>query len=51
MCSLVNSTKYLRKKLYQFSTISSEDRSRGLFPNSLYKDGITQRRQFKKRKL
>lgn len=39
MGSLVNSTKLLKKKLYQYSTISS-DRNR-ILPNSFYETTIT----------
>ena len=40
MASLMNSTKYLRKKLYWFSTILLEDRNREIFHNSLYEARI-----------
>ena len=39
MGSLVNSTKLLKKKLYQYSTISS-DRNR-ILPNSFYETTVT----------
>lgn len=38
--SLVNSTKYVTKKLYPFSMISSDTSGRGILPNSFYGTNI-----------
>ena len=48
MNSLVNSTRHLRKELYQISTTSFTMEAEGIFPNSSYEARITLKPKVKK---